>query len=298
MVEFMAFVRQSTEELKTSNNKLAAISTKQDELIELHSKQLTELQVSNQRLRTDLDSLSAQVDHNKSTLSSVEELNKLYGERILSLECELDDVRQKQLMTEIILSGPAITDFISNCPEKGSNIKSLGPETLGKLKILLAAKTLRRQPVEPEEAPRDVTEDTEVGAGNVPATVPNDSNHHALRRSKSYGILSAILITDTRILVTLTSRESARTLFSHSKLAGDTWYAAEQLTRTRQNVMFELRKFRRAHPTLSLTIFSRNGCPSVRIGEDTRIHQIRNETELKNFIAVQLETSEHFRNDG
>ena len=69
--------------------------------------------------------------------------------RIDELEFEVDELRQENMANKVLISGPAMKDFIAGTVEHRDGIRGLGLHSLHSLRTLVASKSL------PESAPPD-----------------------------------------------------------------------------------------------------------------------------------------------
>ena len=73
----------------------------------------------------------------------------------------------------------------------------------------------------------------------------------------------------------MASRDDVHKVFKLAKASAATvcnrFYAAEQLTKQRQEILYKIRMASKDRPELHLSTFTRHGTPMVKLGEDTPV---------------------------
>ena len=252
-------------------NLLSPIANTLDELNKSH----TELQWSHKDLRDGLESqnikinkLDADISENKTVIqrnsTAISDLNNRTSaneERIERLEKdnddlrrEIDDLRLSSLEKGALLTGTLIQQFITDHPDM--------PKTsLYKDNPILA----------------------ELHAKLTQSFDASQSSAENLRCDELDYIIKA---NSTKLIIQFTSRNTIHKLFKISKSSNRAFYVAEQLTKPRQNILYDIRKYLRdklRNTSLRASSFSRNDVPMVIIGSDDP-RPIRNQAELRNLF--------------
>ena len=118
---------------------------------------------------------------------------------------------------------------------------------------------------------------------------------------KEQGITSAFILSDRdgnpeRVAITVESRESALAILTRGKLTKKSLYFSEQLTKRRGHLMYRLRGLCSKFSFIRMTVFSRNGCPAVRVG-DGRFNFIKSEEDLQNLNSLLERSATFMSND-
>ena len=197
--------------------------------------------------------------------------NAQLKDRVEVLEAEIDDLKQEKLSHKLIISGPSIENFISQTPEHLAQTKNLGANSIHKLKSLIATKTLK----DSDPLPPNVTE------------IPQDQPSPAIAPlAEAQGITAAYILSENRLAVESRDKASAMRILTRGKITNRTLFFAEQLTKRRQGLMFDMRRIRNSHPgQTQIAIFSRNGTPAYRRGEEPFTF-VRNSRDVGRFAAL------------
>ena len=106
-------------------------------------------------------------------------------------------------------------------------------------------------------------------------------------------IESAFMFTDHLLCVTVRSRQCALEILTRNKFTGRKLFFTEQLTKRRQGTMSDLKKIRDENPSKKISVFSRNGVPSIRVGDD-RFVPIKTPGDLRRIEeSIHRERQEH-----
>ena len=144
------------------------------------------------------------------------------------------------------------------------------------------AETPNTAQTQPTEVPQNVISG-ELPQGSRLTAMPDVSNHPVvLNLIKEQDITSAAILFDDQLVVHTRDRQSAMNILTRGKFTKRTLHFKEQLTKRRQSLMYKLREIRRANPHLKMAVFSRNGAPAVRLGNE-RHEFMRTEDDVLNF---------------
>ena len=203
--------------------------------------------------------------------------NALLKDRVEGLEAEIDALKQEKLSHKLIVSGPTIEDFIVQTPEHHAQTKNLGAHSIQKLRSLIATKTLK----ESDPWPSNVTER------------PQDQPSPAIAPlAETQGITAAYILSDNRLAVESRDKPSAMKILTRGKITNRSLFFAEQLTKRRQGLMYDLRRIRNSHSEQTrIAVFSRNGIPAYRRGEEP-LTFVRNSRDVGRFAALLAGTEE------
>ena len=209
------------------------------------------LKASCEEIRVSTELNKKAIDENSRSLKLQETVIKELKSENDDLRCEIDETRQSLLQKGVILSGNIITTFINDHPELG-NRRTYKPNTD------IGESLLKWTPV-PESEDRDVA---------IPA--PNIQHIQKLPNQK--------------LLVEVTNRNEVFNLFSISKKMSRSFYVNEQLTRSRQTIMYDLRQFFKTRTDLDVSLYTRSGTPMVKVGTDDPV-PVRNQREILSLIS-------------
>ena len=102
---------------------------------------------------------------------------------------------------------------------------------------------------------------------DAPATEQNDQG--ATKTEFIPQILSIRKTKSKKLLVRVSHRDEVHWLFKRSRDTDRSFYVAEQLTRTRQDIFYDLKNYFKDNPDLKGTVYTRNGAPMARTeGQD------------------------------
>ena len=246
-------------------------------------KTIADVSKNNAKLDNIIEQQQLQIRQQQELINSLNERVLRADMRISVLESQVDGLLQDKLANRLQISGTAAEAFIRATPEYRDGVRRLGLHSLRSLGLLVASKTATIPVGTPEEELNigDVSDGTQVADADL---------HPAIKKLKDeQAITSASIFADSqdtlRIAVTTATRDAAMAILTKGKATKRALFFSEELTERRRNIMYELRQTRRRFPLLNLSVFSRNGTPAVRIGEQRRPTLIASHQDLDRFHA-------------
>ena len=205
------------------------------------------------------------------------------------LRNEVDDLRQSLLDTSVILSGPLIHDFVTSNTEIGSFTRYHGHPAIDTLSWKLSPPMNRLH--SQTQHTEDSTEATEqrLPSQNGAPMVAESSNSVTKTSpavtvaTPNFKIESIRKLRNNRISVKMATRDQVHLLFQRSKETNRQFFVAEQLTPTRQHVMFLLRNYFKDKPNTQVSLFTKNGVPMAKIGTGAPV-PLKTEWQARNYI--------------
>ena len=168
--------------------------------------------------------------------------------QVNSLENQIDDLEQSKLDTGVLLSGDIISNFINFNPDLGSTPCHEGHATVTKLE-----ETLCPAPSQDNQNPLNIT-------------------FQFIKKVKGNNILAR-----------LNSRDKVHVLFRYAKESNRGFFANEQLTRKRQQMSREARRYLNDLPEVDWSIYTRNGILIFRLGNEEPV-RVKTWSQLDSFI--------------
>ena len=272
-------VLESIEKLTTSINEIRGT-------LDSHGEAIEENQGVIKANRDFIKTNHANIDvcHNEIK-EHTEDIRELYSNQS-DISEELDDVRQASLDKGLILSGPLIHGFVLDSENKEllKVARHAGHPIVEKLTntIFAAGAPPPAQPPMVAELPNGhdgehFATDAALHNSDGQTITPNEDSASGKPDIKieSVNKISSHKKASNAILIKMASRDDVHKVFKLAKASTATvcnrFYAAEQLTKQRQDILYKIRMESKNRPELHLSTFTRNGTPMVKLGEDTPV---------------------------
>ena len=270
-------VGKSIDALKASNDALTASHLDLKKSIDAQNTIIDEM-------RTSISKNSSNIEVNTKELKEHKQSTQHMQFQIYTLENQVDDLQQERLSSGAILSGTLITEFITTSA-LGNVSYYAGHSVIEKLeKAINPAVPVQAADTELENRPESVP----VAINQIPVT-SKPIKFQYIRKIKAQCLM-----------VGVHTRDSVHALFKRSKetASGSTraFYVAEQLTRTRQQIMRGARSFPGDLENLNWRTYTRNGVPMARLGDEDPT-QLKTSIQFENFMRSVERRLNSPRND-
>ena len=232
-------LHDAVNKLVISNEHTQTILAKQMDLIEQQGK-----------LLNDIESRTNICEQKQTAFES--QLHK-QGSIIYNHDVKLDQLEQQTLCNDVLLSGPAITQFLKDLPSITYGCSFSEPTNTKAISDFLNSEISK----------------VDNTAKNVSVI--------------SYSKISVEGRSDMLLATFGSSNEKLHLIRSLAKGKTGKIFCTERMTKTRQEIHYRLRQLKKDAPDSGLMVLTRNGNPAVRMSPRGKVRQISTPVEYEEF---------------
>ena len=270
---------ESTTYAATTNDDIvlslqATIKTMEKTILELHKSQ--------SKQDTIIESQNAIINDLRSTVHEM-------GKSIDYLMDKNDQLEQRLLSDRIVLSGPAVERFLRGGvrTDPDTNVRTDDDESVAPVQTEQPVALLSGTEQPSSEPNNDATQNFVPR----PPIVASPEGMLANFLNETLGLSGTNVISPENVkyssemrrskLLAVFRNEVPRVIYQNIRSTKKQLFCSDFLTRTRSDIMYELRNLKRDSRNGISLVTSRNGCPMARFTDDRRFHRIDTISKLR-----------------